>query len=449
MAGLDNVRVLVAGAGLAGLAAAQALEERNADVTVVESRDRVGGRVWTVRDGFQHRQHAEAGADLIEGEQEATLGLARSLGLHPVRILRDGFGYYGPDRRGRLRIQRLESAMREMMTPLRPLLEDYGLAEERWDSAIARWLARQSVADWLERTNAPAWIRSRMRGLRGLFLADPEELSLLSLVDFFATVGEPGMGEMYRIKEGNDQLATELARRLRRRPLLRTVFRGVRHRDRSVEVSLESASGMASRQVDYVLVTLPPPTLRDVRFDPELPEPQRDAFGRLRIGAATRLLVQVSNRFWRQSGRPKAFGTDQATGAVWDGNEQQKGPAGVLSFLAGGKASQELQDIVRDEGLTNVIRRVDWLRTRRARPPRVLASRTVVWENDPWSRGGYAVFDTGFDPIMRDWLARPAGRIVFAGEHTSHRWQGYINGAIESGRRAAAEVAVLRDDRRS
>src|SRR5262245_48956455 len=153
MAGLDNVKVLVAGAGLAGLAAAQALEERNADVTVVESRDRVGGRVWTVRDGFQHRQHAEAGADLIEGEQEATLGLARSLGLHPVRILRDGFGYYGPDRGGRLKIQRLESAMREVMTPLGPLLQDYRLAEERWDSAIARWLARQSVADWLEQTN--------------------------------------------------------------------------------------------------------------------------------------------------------------------------------------------------------------------------------------------------------------------------------------------------------
>jgi monoamine oxidase len=449
MSSLQNVKVLVAGAGLAGLSAAQALEDRNADVTVVESRDRVGGRVWTIRDGFRHRQHAEAGADLIEGEQEATLGLARSLGLHPVRILRSGFGYYGPDRRGRLTIQRLENAMREMVTPLRPLIRDYRLAEDRWDSAVSRWLARQSVADWLDRTNAPAWVRARMRGLRGLFLADPETLSLLSLVDFFETVGEPGMGEMYRIREGNDRLATDLAKRLRRRPLLRTVLRGARQHDGSVDVSLESASGMATRRANYLVVTLPPATLREVSFEPELPEPQRDAFGRLRGGEATRLLVQVSTRFWRQSDRPKAFGTDQPTGAVWDGNEQQKGPAGVLSFLAGGNASRELQDIVRDEGLTNVMRRVDWLRSRRAKPARVLASRTVVWENDPWSRGGYAVFDTGFDPILRDWLARPSGRIVFAGEHTSHRWQGYINGAIESGRRAAAEVAALHDDRRT
>jgi monoamine oxidase len=442
------LRVLVAGAGLAGLSAARELEKRNADVTVVEARDRVGGRVWTIRDGFRHRQHAEGGADLIEGEQTAVLDLARSLGLHPVRIFRAGFGYYGPDRRGHLRMQRLDGGMHEMLSPLFPLMRDYQLAEERWDSAIARSLARQSVAEWLERTHAPAWVRARMRGLRGLFLADPDHLSMLSLVDFFATVDEPGEGEMYRLKEGNDRLAVELGKRLRRAPILRTVVRAVRQRRGRVSVSLEGPSGLATKDVDYVVVTLPAATLRDVRFEPELPDQQREAFTRLRYGPATRLLVQVARRFWRQSGHLKAFGTDQATGAVWDGNEQQPGPPGVLSFLAGGNASRELQDIVRDEGLTNVLRRVDWLRRRGAPPPRVLASRAISWENDPWSRGGYAVFDVNFDPLLRDWLARPAGRIVFAGEHTSHRWQGYMNGAIDTGRRAAAEVAVLADEHR-
>ena len=447
MAGLDRVRVLVAGAGLAGLSAAEALEARNADVTVVEARDRVGGRVWTIRDGFRQRQHAEAGADLIEGEQESTLGLARSLGLHPVRILRTGFGYYGPNRQGRLAVQRLGGAMREMTAPLAEPMREYHVSEERWDSAIARRLARESVAAWLDRHQSPAWIRARMRGLRGLFLADPEELSLLSVVDFFSTVGSPGEGEMYRIREGNDRLATELARRLRKRPQLRTVLRRVRHRRRRLTVSTEAPSGIATRDVDYVVITLPPSVMRDVTFDPELPDTQRDAFSRLRLGAATRLLIQVANRFWATSGRPRAFGTDQPFGAVWDANEQQRGPAAVLSFLAGGRASVELQDIVRDEGLAHVLRRVDWLRRQGAKAPRVLESRMVVWENDPWSRGGYAVFDTGFDPLLRDCLARPAGRVVFAGEHTSHRWQGYINGAIDSGRRAAAEVAALHVER--
>jgi monoamine oxidase len=68
----------------------------------------------------------------------------------------------------------------------------------------------------------------------------------------------------------------------------------------------------------------------------------------------------------------------------------------------------------------------------------------VAWDADPWSRGGYAFFDPGFDPSLRAWLARPSGPLFFAGEHTSIAWQGYINGAIESGRRAAAEIAAAR-----
>ena len=83
--------------------------------------------------------------------------------------------------------------------------------------------------------------------------------------------------------------------------------------------------------------------------------------------------------------------------------------------------------------------RLRWL----GKPADLLNALTVTWEDDPWSRGGYAIFDPAFDPALRDWLARPAGRIVFAGEQTSERWQGYMNGAVESGRRAAAEVRAL------
>jgi monoamine oxidase len=72
----------------------------------------------------------------------------------------------------------------------------------------------------------------------------------------------------------------------------------------------------------------------------------------------------------------------------------------------------------------------------------LLHTHQTVWETDPWARGGYAFFDPSFQPAGRSWLARPCGRLFFAGEHTSVRWQGYMNGAIESGRRAAAEVAA-------
>ena len=69
-----------------------------------------------------------------------------------------------------------------------------------------------------------------------------------------------------------------------------------------------------------------------------------------------------------------------------------------------------------------------------------MAWTSLSWEHEPWSRGGYAFFDPQFPPALRYWLARPFDRIFFAGEHTSLRWQGYMNGAVETGLRAAEEV---------
>jgi monoamine oxidase len=441
---LSGTSVIVAGAGLAGLSAARALEKRGAAVTVVEARDRVGGRVCTVRKAFASAQHAEAGGDLIEGEQARVFDLARELGLKRERILRKGFGFYGPDARGTARVQAGPGRLFSVGRYLQGDIHDFKLAEQRWDSAIGRRLAKMSVAAWLDRIDAPADVRAGMRGFRGFFLADPEELSLLPLVEQFAEWGAPGKDEMFRIAGGNDRLATGIARRLRGALLLRTVVRRIVRRVDDVIVTVETL-GQPHTEIhaNYVVCALPASTARGVVFEPGLPEPQHDAIAHLRYGCATKLLLQFERRFWRKRGRPSAFGTDAPTGAVWEANEDQRGPHGILSFLAGGSASAALQDILRHEGERGVVRRIGWL----GRPARLLASQTIVWDHDPWARGGYAYFDPGFDPLWRDWLARPAGRIVFAGEHTSVKFQGYMNGAIESGLRAAAEISAMHDTR--
>jgi len=438
---LAGTSVVVAGAGLAGLSAARALETRGAAVTVIEARDRVGGRVWTVRKPFAARQHAEAGGDLIEGGQEHALALARELGLQTVPILRHGFGFYATNGRGKRAqpgLGRIFSAARL----LREEIRDFKLAEQRWDSPVATRLGRVSVASWLERVKAPREVRAGMRGFRGFFLADPEDLSLLPLVEQFAEWGAPGGEGMFRIAGGNDRLATGIARRLRGALLLRTVVRRIVRSETGVAVTIESL-GQPHTEIhaDYLVCALPASTARGVIFEPALPDAQYDAIAHLRYGCATKLLLQFDQRFWRKRGRPLAFGTDAPIGAFWDGNEQQSGPNGILTFLAGGSASATLQEILRNEGERGVVERIGWL----GRPARLIASQTIVWDHDPWARGGYAYFDPGFDPLWRAWLARPAGRLVFAGEHTSVKYQGYMNGAIETGLRAAAEIAALRD----
>jgi monoamine oxidase len=440
---LSGVSVLIAGAGLSGLAAARDLAAMGADLTVIDARDRVGGRVWTIRDAFTESQHAEAGGDMIDEEHAALRGLAAELGLTLTRILRGGFGYVRQDESGAPRIM-TRSASRgwdRLSGALSAHAGRYRLGEKRWDSPIAADLARRSVAQWLDEAHADADLRATTAGLRGFFLADPDELSLLALVDQFASDAEPAYSQMYRIEGGNDRLTAALARPLGERLHLKSEVVAVSHRGGGVRVSIRNGKQVSQIRSDYLLFAMPATLLRRIPITPALPAQQHDAIAGLKYGRATKTLIQFSRRFWRAGTRPRAFGSPLPFGAVWEGNEEQRGRPGILALLAGGSASDATRAITAGEGVQGLARTLDWLGAGGAD---VIASRQVAWDADPWSRGGYAFFDPGFDPSLRAWLARPSGPLFFAGEHTSIAWQGYMNGAIESGRRAAAEIAAAR-----
>jgi len=439
---LDGASVLVAGAGLAGLAAARDLMALGAAVTVVDARDRVGGRVWTIRDGFAEQQHAEAGGDMIDEEQHEIRQLAEAVGLKMTRILRSGFGYVRRDTNGRARIVqrnaargwgRLAEALQTAATP-------YRLADQRWDSPITSEIAKRSVAAWLDDTKADDELRTTATGLRGFFLADPEELSLIALIDQFAANDDPAPGAMYRIEGGNDRLPLALAKPIGDRLRLNTDVVAVSQRGQAVRVSLKTAGTLSQFGCDYCVLALPASVLRRIPITPALPAPQHEAVSRLKYGHATKTLMQFSRRFWRAPARPRAFGSPLPFGAVWEANEEQRGRPGILALLAGGSASDATQAIVAKEGPRGLVHALDWLG---AEQEEMTTSRQVIWEQDAHARGGYAFFDASFNPALRGWLAQPCGRLFFAGEHTSIRWQGYMNGAVESGRRAAFEIAAV------
>jgi monoamine oxidase len=443
VADLSSVSVVVAGAGLAGLAAARDLASMGAKVTVIEARDRVGGRVLTVREGFTERQHAEAGADMIDEEHHEIRRLASELGLKLNRILRAGWGYAAPDAKGRPRLVSRNGVRgwERLSGVLSDQIGRYRLAERRWDSPITAAMARQSVAQWLDQIKADEEIRSTARGLRGFFLADPENLSLLALVDQFATFSQQRdwMYRAYRIEGGNDRLAAAMAASLGDRLHLKTEVAAISQRGRGVRASVRNGNRMAAIDCDYVICAVPASLLRRIPIAPALPSQQHDAIANLKYGAVTKTLLQFSRPFWRVKGRPRAFGSAFSWGAAWDGNEEQRGRPGILSFMAGGSASSATDDRIRTAGLDAFARDLDWLG---AKDAVLVGHHHQSWSGDPWARGGYAYFDPSYDPALRQWLARPFGRIFFAGEHTSFDGQGYMNGAIESGRRAAAEVAA-------
>ncbi len=152
MTSLSGASVLVAGAGLAGLSAAHDLINLGAHVTVLDARDRVGGRVWTIRAPFAEGQHAEAGGDMIDEQQREIRALAAEYKLSLSRILRHGFAYVRPDSSGKPRIVRQSTSRgwARLAEALGDEVRLYKLAEQRWDTPIATAIARRSVAAWLD-----------------------------------------------------------------------------------------------------------------------------------------------------------------------------------------------------------------------------------------------------------------------------------------------------------
>jgi monoamine oxidase len=439
MPSLSGVSVLVAGAGLAGLTAARDLSKKGAAVTVIDARSRVGGRVLTLREPFLHRQHAEAGADLIDEGQEEIRKLVGQLGLKLVKILPGGFT--GVRRVAGGRRIRGRQGWLDLEERLRPEIRAYCLSERRWDGGIAQGIGRQSVADWLDRVRAPKALRAMATALRGFFLADTDQLSLLALVDQFAEEGPPGGEQMFRVIGGNDRIASALAKLLGTRLRLGTVLRAVTQSARGVRAGVETASGAEQIDADYLLCAMPATTLRDVMFDPAMPTLQREAIQTLRYGAVTKTALQFDSAAWRKRGKPRAFGTNLPIGAVWDGNEEQHGGA-ILTLMAGGNASVDTKVLLASGGPHSLIKQMDFIDFKTAR---LLAWDSVSWEDDPWARGGYAYIHHEFNPAIREWLARPFQRVFYAGEHTSLKWQGYMNGAVESGLRASEEIGLTRE----
>jgi len=441
MSRLHQVRVVVAGGGLAGLSAAFELSRRGVHVHVLEVRPRLGGRVRTERDA--DGVHAEAGGEFIDQPHDAIRGLAATLRLPLVGVLRAGFGL--ALRHGRQTIIHRSPARpwRALTRRLRPIVEAYREAGGSWDSAAAAAIARRTVEEIVAATgrrSGSGRIRAFTEALRGFYLAEPDRLSALVLVDQMLGGEPPGRARAFRVRGGNDRLIAALARRVERRGRIETgaAVRAVIQDGRGVRVAVTGADGRRRQiRADYAVLTLPPPLVRACAFDPALPARQHAALAALTMGAATKVSLRFERPWWRRSGRPRAFGSNLPGGAMWESAEEQR--AAVVTLLGGASASASLAEAAEDPGALS-----DLLRVFGTPPaPGTLVGAAVSWERERWSRGGYAVFGPDFDPRDRRLLAAAHGRVLFAGEHTSERWQGFMNGAVESGQAAARDVIAL------
>lgn len=401
--------IIIIGAGMAGLAAAERLRSAGRNPLVLEASDRIGGRVRSDRsDGV-----VELGAEFVHGKRAATWEILERHGLktrpyevdetHPRR-----FAYGGA-------LQPATWALAEQIEAFVERGEQYAGP----DISLSEWFAQLAPA------GDPAATLARDRIAR-IEAAPPDDVSALAIARErqLNTAG----WDNFRIPGGYDTVATALAQGTRIR--LRAPVVGVSWSSAGAVVTLASGESLPA---GAVIVTASLGVLKRglIAFDPILPRRKRDAIYRLRMGPASKLILWFRRAFWP----PFSFlGADRQLPSWWRAAE-----ATALVGFAGGPDALRLGELGERAAIDVALAELSALFGPAARDE-FLRGALMDWPAEPWILGGYSYTPVGAGSA-REELAEPLATLFFAGEATSINGHvGTVHGAIESGWRAAAEV---------
>lgn len=406
------MRVLVIGAGLSGLVAATEAQDAGHDVVVLEARDRVGGRVFTMREGLVGGQFADIGAEIIYHGQNNIADLCAKHGVEMTAEF--SLGTDVPDLlfHGR-RLSR--SAAAEIADELREAVRRTPPAPYE---SVAQWMWRARVSEAAELLLTAIAQSTPAAPLR---IADAQELNV-----------ELSWGEAYRkIKGGNDTLPRVMAEKVDVR--LNHAVRVVGWGDAGITVESDRETFHADRAV----ITVPGPLVAELGFEPALPAEKVRALLELRYGNATRLVVQYAERAVVKHAIGSGCFTDGMPGFLLDQTVHQGGDPIVVAGLAAGD--------VEPSGMTDeqILDGVDAMMSAAAgRPLKRLAGFVKSWTRDPWSRAVVRAPIGDQRATVLPVIAAPLrDRVFFAGEHTDGRvGPGGMEGAIKSGHRVAQEL---------
>jgi monoamine oxidase len=445
-------KIIIVGAGLAGLSAGYELTQSGHDVTILEAQTRPGGRVHTLRDPFAEGLHAEAGATRIPDHHQFTLKYAELFGLalEPFEPDDAVSVYYLRGRR--LRVAPGQSvAWPYELTPEERTLGVSGMRRKYIWSVFAE-LGDVTDPNWpspdlLQKYDAMD--RSELWRSKG---ASPEAVALLSALSGIDDRAEArsalfmlrtqaqnhAVRRYYRIRGGNDLIAKGFARRLADKIRYAAPVVRIEQDSRGVKAVFESAGSYHAATGDYLVCAVPLPVQRNIEVAPAFSPGKQRAIERLPYLSDSKVFLQSRRRFWADDGESGFAMADLPIGQVWDLTYGHTGTRGILMARALSLHSRRITGMPEDERVAFALDQMEKIYP--GTRDNFEGGMTKCWDEDKWARGASAYYAPGQLSSLLPHVARPEGRIHFAGEHTSVWVDGWMQGALESGNRVTVEI---------
>ena len=438
--------VTVIGAGLAGLSAAYDLHQAGCKVIVLEARDRVGGRVHTLR-YFSNGLVAEGGGEFIDASHTRMLAFAKQFDLklgtvgswqREEKDWASFDGKAGPMSDADIWGTNLHDEVDRVWQALADLAQYVPDPNQPQAAPEAERLDRQSTADWIRALDVhPLAKKDFIQHIRSEYTCEPERHSLLDLARnaaMYYTSLERKMS--YRLLGGNDQIAHKLAEALPDVHLNAPVT-SIRVGPDEVTVTFKQAETYLTVHSAFAILAIPLTTARLIEFNPALPAAHQRMVSEVSYGAVSKVLIEYRKRFWEKRGWNGRLVTDSPIVLTWHATGHIEDQHGILTAYTGGDPGARLAALSDEERVGVAVAEIEKLFP--GSSDLIETTGTVAWPNEPYTRASYAAFAPG--QVMAHWktLFEPAGRLFFAGEHATPI-QGFMEGAVESGQRAAATI---------
>ncbi|HWZ87101.1 MAG TPA: flavin monoamine oxidase family protein [Thermoanaerobaculia bacterium] len=444
--GTRSADVAIVGAGFAGLTAARALIAAGREVVVLDARDRVGGRV---KAGRIAGQTVDLGGQWVGAHQPRLIALLREYGIATTPQLVAGRGitelrghrYYGEgEAMGLPPVD--DAAVNRVFAKVRALVAQVPV-EEPWTAPRAQEWDRITMDEWIrsEVRNPAARDLTRLM-VQGLFTVEPEEVSLLFFLAYVRSGGsledlwgETDAAQAFHVPGSLHQLAGRMGAELHDRLALEAPVSAIGQDASGVTVTSAAGRWRAGR----VIVAVPLPLSGRIAYDPAVPS-RRDALTqRSPMGSVIKYWVAYREPFWRRKGLSALVTSDRPpTDGFFDASAPGA-PVGLLVGFFEARTALAWTGRPMEERRAAIVARVADLLGPEGSDPLDYVDND--WPSEPWTRGCYgANMGPGVLTTLGPSLRAPVGRIHWAGTETSPVWSGYIEGAIASGQRAAAEV---------